>query len=81
MDIALLIWIVIGTVAIKGMIRLLAAEKISRVIFAVAGIAITVAPLIFMRANILGYSNKGFVLAGVIVFWFALLIGRGANAP
>ena len=80
LDIAILVWGLLGTFALKLLLRSTGNDVTGRVVVFGAAIAFMAVPLLALRSEVAEYSAFGVVAAGVAFFWFAILAGRKGNA-
>jgi hypothetical protein len=79
LDIAIIIWGVVGTYRIKRLIQLRAKRKYSNTAIVVTAIMFILVPLIALRFNVAEYSAFGIIAVCAEIFWFAILVSRSSN--
>ena len=76
LDMAVIIWGLIGDYVLKQLLQLQARRECSQSAVIAAAMVFIVIPLIALRAEIAEYSALGIVAVGLAVFWFAILASR-----
>ena len=79
LDLALVIWLVVGTIVIKLMLRGVSRNRPSRAVFLLVGLLLASLPLVTLKLELVDYSWISVVAAGIALFWFAILMGRVDN--
>ncbi len=59
--------------------RISATNRAPQIAYLIFSVAMAVAPLIYVRSIEPEHTAMGVVLAGVALFWFAIVGARGAN--
>lgn len=79
-DVAVVIWLVGGTVLIKAMLARLSVGRIPRAVFLLSSIVLSITPLLLAQCRVINCSAWYVIVAGVILFWFCILIARVGRA-
>ena len=80
LDIAIIVWGVIGTYRIQRLLQLQAKQKYSHTPIVVNTLVFILVPLIVLRLNLAKYSDFGIVIACAEIFWFAILASRSGKS-
>jgi hypothetical protein len=79
-DVAVVVWLVVGTFVIKSMLHRLHAGRMPPVAFLTVGLALAVAPVALAQRHVFTYSAWYVLVAGITFFWFCILVGRMRRA-
>lgn len=80
LDIITLIYLLAGTYAIKKMQKQVAKGSMGRLVFLAVAVVMIPLPFLAIKFEIAPYSALSVVIAGVCLFWFAMLSSRDINA-
>jgi len=79
LDIAVIVWGLVGTIIIKQQLQMLARRECARSVVVVSAIVFSLLPIIVFRIQLFKYSAVGIVVASVLIFWFAVLAIRSSR--
>ena len=80
LDIFAIAWLFLGTRAIKAMLKAVAVGRLPRLVLIVASTLLAVLPMLALKLQMFAYSAISVVVAGVVLFWFCILMGRMGRA-
>ncbi len=79
LDIAVIVWGLVGTIILKQQLQMLAGRECTRSVVVVTAIVFSLLPIIVFRVQLFKYSAVGIVVACVLIFWFAVLAIRSSR--
>ena len=80
LDTIFFLWLVIGTMTIKSMLRKVASGRLGRAAFILLTLPLGALPLLTLQLELFPFSAVSVILSGIILFWFAILLSRVDNA-
>jgi hypothetical protein len=79
LDIAVIVWGLVGTIIIKQQLQMLARRECTRTVVVTTAVVFSLIPITVFRIQLFQFSAVGIVAACVLIFWFALLAIRSTR--